>query len=295
MNRYILLVGIVLALLLPSAIVHAFSAKSYRFSTALHMSVVDYNLTPKLTSMAESLRIVPDDKLRYQQLLFLASKATPMDESLKVPENKVQGCLSTVYVHATLDSDGKVQFVGDSDSQLTKGLVTLLVNGLSGSTVDQVMLVKADFIKYAGIAQSLTPGRNSGFLNMLNLMKKKAQELQTANLRVVDKDGNLVSSNKNHVSSGDERPIYNSIKTKLSLLKPAMLEVIDESHQHAGHKGIEGQAGSGETHFKVKIVADCFNGLSLVQRHKMIYTLLSYEMSNGVHALSISAQTPNER
>ena len=71
----------------------------------------------------EGFRKVQDDKLRYQQLLFLASKSSAYPDYLKIPENKVPGCLSTVYVHATMDDESEaVTFLGDSDSQLTKGL-----------------------------------------------------------------------------------------------------------------------------------------------------------------------------
>jgi stress-induced morphogen len=49
-----------------------------------------------------------------------------------------------------------------------------------------------------------------------------------------------------------------------------------------------------ETHFQLDIVADCFAGMTLVQRHKMIYTLLAQEMGGGVHALSIRAKTTEE-
>ena len=133
-------------------------------------------LTPVLEGYVKGLRNVPDDKLRYQQLFFLASKCKPMDPALKTDENKVPGCLSTVHIHATREDD-KIYYVGDSDAQMTKGLVAMLVNGLSGHTNAEIQQVQPEFIKFAGIGSTLTPGRNNGFLNMMKVMKDKAHAL----------------------------------------------------------------------------------------------------------------------
>jgi sulfur transfer protein SufE len=76
---------------------------------------------------------VPDPMARYKQLLFYASKLQPLAAELHTAENKVEGCVSQVWVYPTL-TDGKVYFQADSDSQLTKGLAALLVEGLSGAT-----------------------------------------------------------------------------------------------------------------------------------------------------------------
>ena len=67
-------------------------------------------------------------------------------------------------------------FVADSDSQLTKGLAALLVEGLSGATPKEIMAVEPDFVELLGLGQSLTPSRTNGFMNMLRLMQKKTLE-----------------------------------------------------------------------------------------------------------------------
>ena len=187
-----------------------------------------------------------------------------------------------VHVHASQQGDGTIMYQGDSDSQLTKGIVCLLVDGLSGNTPEKIEAVKPDFIQFAGIGATLTPGRNNGFLNMMTKMKEQARQFSTS---AGSSDGGNEGENGGRV--------YNSIIKKLSMLKPAELVVEDESHKHAGHAGMDGSEAV-ESHFNVRIIADCFEGLGLVQRHKMIYTLLDEEMKGGIHALSIYSKTPTE-
>jgi BolA family transcriptional regulator, general stress-responsive regulator len=72
---------------------------------------------------------------------------------------------------------------------------------------------------------------------------------------------------------------------------PQSLKVVDESHRHEGHAGH--QAG-GETHFRVHIVSDAFQGKSRVERHRMINNALAGELQSGVHALAIHAASTAE-
>jgi BolA protein len=72
---------------------------------------------------------------------------------------------------------------------------------------------------------------------------------------------------------------------------PQRLEVIDESAQHAGHAG---HRPGGETHFRIRIVAEAFRGKSRLDRHRMINALLAAELAGGVHALAIHASAPGE-
>jgi BolA protein len=74
-------------------------------------------------------------------------------------------------------------------------------------------------------------------------------------------------------------------------LLAAQVEVIDESHKHAGHVGAR---PGGETHFRLKIVSAHFSGKRSVERHRMVYELLSAEIAEGVHALAMTTLTPEE-
>ena len=72
---------------------------------------------------------------------------------------------------------------------------------------------------------------------------------------------------------------------------PQSLDVVDESHQHAGHAG---HRPGGQTHFRVHIVSEAFRGKSRIERHRMINQALSSELASGVHALAIHASAPGE-
>ena len=75
-------------------------------------------------------------------------------------------------------------------------------------------------------------------------------------------------------------------------LMPVELEVVDESHKHAGHEGVKGYDGA--THFKVKIISDNFIGKSLLERHRLVYKVLDEEIKTSIHALAINAMTREE-
>lgn len=86
--------------------------------------------------------------------------------------------------------------------------------------------------------------------------------------------------------------IVKLIEEKLTeALQPIHLEVIDESHLHAGHGGARPE---GETHFRVVIVSALFDGESRVARHRMVTKVLAAEMNNPIHALALKTMTPQE-
>lgn len=90
--------------------------------------------------------------------------------------------------------------------------------------------------------------------------------------------------------------VKDSMRAKIeAALSPASVDVIDDSHKHAGHilhpGGVEPH---GETHFTVKVVAAAFSGKSRIERHRMINAILADDLAAGVHALAIQARAPGE-
>ena len=87
-----------------------------------------------------------------------------------------------------------------------------------------------------------------------------------------------------------------TIREKLTTaLAPSMLVIQDDSARHAGHSGATRDDGSqGETHFTVRIVSETFEGLSRVERQRRVYDILAGELSDRVHALSLTALSPAE-
>lgn len=73
-------------------------------------------------------------------------------------------------------------------------------------------------------------------------------------------------------------------------LTPQRIEIVDESHRHAGHEGAKGGGG----HFVVTVVAPAFAGKGLLERHRMVYAALGDAMQKEIHALSIKALAPGE-
>ncbi len=74
-------------------------------------------------------------------------------------------------------------------------------------------------------------------------------------------------------------------------LAPTRIEVVDESHLHAGHSGWR---EGGETHFRLDVVSAAFEGKSRVERHRLVNGLVEAAFKRGLHALALKARTPAE-
>ncbi|MEL6500269.1 MAG: SufE family protein [Cyanobacteria bacterium J06635_13] len=143
------------------------------------MSSTETSLPPKLAKIVDRFQRRTDPKQKYKQLLWYAQKLPVMSETGKTEANKVKGCVSQVYITANLE-DGKVQYQGDSDAQLVKGLVAFLIEGLNDLSPAEIAQVEPGFIEDTGLKVSLTPSRANGFFNIFQMMKQKALEFNSA-------------------------------------------------------------------------------------------------------------------
>jgi cysteine desulfuration protein SufE len=130
-----------------------------------------------LDRIVERLGSTSDPRRRYEYVLWLAKKLDPFPDDLRLDAFKVKGCVSQVYVVGHLE-EGKLHWRGDSDAQITKGLLALLIEGLEGLTPEQATALDPSFIAATGLQASLTPSRANGFLNILRTMQAQARQLQ---------------------------------------------------------------------------------------------------------------------
>lgn len=123
-------------------------------------------LQERVTDLEKEFSGFADWEARYKKIIEMGKSIPDLPESLRVEEAKVRGCQSQVWLHAKLEN-GKIIFQGDSDALLVKGLVALLLRVYSGSTPDEVLSLKPEFLKRLGFESGLTPSRANGLYAMV--------------------------------------------------------------------------------------------------------------------------------
>jgi cysteine desulfuration protein SufE len=120
-----------------------------------------------------------DDK--YEYIIDLGKKLTPLEDQFKKDDNRVRGCQSTVWLVADY-INGKVFYKAESDAIIVKGLISMLIRVLSGQMPDDIVNARLDFIKDIGMMTHLAQTRSNGLLAMVKQMKNYAlaYKLKTA-------------------------------------------------------------------------------------------------------------------
>jgi len=132
-----------------------------------------------LNNIVKKLKSTDDPKRKYEYILWLGKKLPSPNNEIFIPENKVKGCVSEVYVKGTL-KQGKIYWQGFSDALITRGLLSFLISGLNELSPQELLNLSNNFIEDTGLKKSLTPSRSNGFLNILIKMKSQANEFLNA-------------------------------------------------------------------------------------------------------------------
>lgn len=118
---------------------------------------------------------------RYAYIIDLGNALPPLDEKHKKPENLIEGCQSRAWLNAELDNKGNVIYAADSDAIIVKGIISLLINVLSGQKPEAILESDLHFINDIGLAEHLSPTRSNGLLSMLKQMKMYALAFKELN------------------------------------------------------------------------------------------------------------------
>lgn len=116
---------------------------------------------------------------RYALLIDLGNELPAFPEEKRTEQNLIDGCQSKVWIDATLEEDGTIRFIGDSDAILVKGIVALLLRVLSGQTPEAILESDLYFIDAIGLKEHLSPTRSNGLLAMLRQMRMYALAFHT--------------------------------------------------------------------------------------------------------------------
>lgn len=117
---------------------------------------------------------------KYSLLIDLGNSLEPLDDKYKVPQNIIEGCQSRVWLNADLNN-GIITYQGESDAVLVKGIVSLLIQVLSGHTPDEILNTELYFIDAIGLKEHLSPTRSNGLLAMIKQMKMFALAFKSIN------------------------------------------------------------------------------------------------------------------
>jgi cysteine desulfuration protein SufE len=119
-----------------------------------------------------------DMEMTVFYIMELGQKLPPMDEADKTEDNVVKGCQSKVWLTARLDDD-KLYFSADSNTAITKGLVSLLTRIFNGQTPDTILHADLYFMKKIGMERFIGTQRSNGFAAMIKQMKLYALAFKT--------------------------------------------------------------------------------------------------------------------
>jgi cysteine desulfuration protein SufE len=138
----------------------------------------------RIQPLLDDFELLADWEERYRYIIELGRELEPMPEALKTPATKVQGCVSQVWIVATPRRDAgetALDFVGDSDALIVKGLIAIVFRLFSGRSAREILATDAGrVLDRLGLKEHLTPQRSNGLASMIARIKSDAKAVLAA-------------------------------------------------------------------------------------------------------------------
>ena len=127
----------------------------------------------RVEEIKEDLDFFDDELAKYEYIIDLGKKLEEFDEKEKIPSNIVHGCTSQVWLTHEI-KNGKIYFHGTSDAIIVKGLVYMILQIFSDSTIEELKQIDMDIVHELKLSEVITPNRQSGVIGMMKKIKEYA-------------------------------------------------------------------------------------------------------------------------
>jgi cysteine desulfuration protein SufE len=131
------------------------------------------NLRNRVSAIVDRFSQFDDWEDRYKEIIKIGKNLSELDDGDKIEKFQVKGCQSQVWLKPSFEN-GIVNYFGDSDAILVKGIVGVLIEAYSGSTPNEILEYQDDFLKSIGITDHLSMNRTNGLASMLKQIKMYA-------------------------------------------------------------------------------------------------------------------------
>lgn len=132
-------------------------------------------ISERQNELLEELSFFQDWTERYEYVIDLGKKLPPMPEERQTEDKLIKGCQSQVWLDADYDGE-KINYLADSDSLITKGMIALFVRTMNEASPEEVLAADMSFVDRTGLKEHLAPTRANALNLMTAEMKKRAME-----------------------------------------------------------------------------------------------------------------------
>ncbi|MBE8222106.1 MAG: SufE family protein [Bdellovibrionales bacterium] len=108
---------------------------------------------------------------KYKHIINLGKTLAPLEEKFKTEDNIVKGCQSQVWLVASVNSKNKIEFKGDSDAIIVKGLLALVLSIYNNLSASEILKTEPTFLKTLELSEHLSPSRSNGLFAMIKKIK----------------------------------------------------------------------------------------------------------------------------